>query len=88
MDEIFIAIEGLLDLMTEFILDKAFDKKKTLKKRLPYIIFYILILSLIITCLLIGGIYLAEVNNLIGIILLAFAIIFIALLVYPFIKYK
>ncbi len=81
MDEIFIAIEGLLDLMTEFILDRAFDKKKTLKKRLPYIIFYILILSLIITCLLIGGIYLAEVNNLIGIILLAFAIIFIALLV-------
>ena len=36
MDEIFIAIEGLLDLITEFILDRAFDKKKTLKKRLPY----------------------------------------------------
>ena len=34
MDEIFIAIEGLLDLITEFILDRVFDKKKTLKKRL------------------------------------------------------
>ena len=88
MDEIFIAIEGLLDLITEFILDRAFNKKKTLKKRLPYIIFYILILSLIIACLLIGGIYLVKDNNIIGIILLAFAVIFIALLVYPFIKYK
>lgn len=88
MDEIFIAIEGLLDLITEFILDRAFDKKKTLKKRLPYIIFYILILSLIIACLLIGGIYLVKNNNLIGIILLAFAVTFITLLVYPFIKYK
>ena len=34
MDEIFIAIEGLLDLITEFILDRAFDKKKTLKKEI------------------------------------------------------
>lgn len=32
MDEIFIALEGLFDLIGEFILDRAFDKKKALKK--------------------------------------------------------
>lgn len=34
MDEIFIAIEGLLDLITEFILDRVFDKKKNSKKEI------------------------------------------------------
>lgn len=88
MDEIFIALEGLFDLIGEFILDRAFDKKKALKKRLPYIIAYILILILIILCLIVGGIYLVKDNNLIGIILLIFAILFIVMLVYPFIKHK
>ena len=32
MDELFIALEGLFDLIGEFILDRAFDKKKALKK--------------------------------------------------------
>lgn len=84
MDEIFIAIEGLLDLIGEFILDKAFNKKKSLKTRLPYIIAYILILIFIITCLTIGGIYLIKESNLIGIILLVFAVLCIVGLIYPF----
>ena len=88
MDEIFIALEWLFDLIGEFILDRAFDKKESFKKRLPYIIAYILILILIIVCLIVGGIYLVIDNNLIGIILLIFAILFIVMLVYPFIKYK
>ncbi len=32
MDEVLTAIEGLFDLIGEFISDRAFDKKKALKK--------------------------------------------------------
>lgn len=86
MDEVLTAIEGLLELIVEFILDKAFDKKKALKVRLPYIIIYILILSLIIASLIIGGVFLIKDNNLIGIALLIFAVLFLVMLIYPFIK--
>ena len=55
---------------------RAFNKEKSLKRRLPYIIFYVLILILIIVCLTIGGIYLIKDANLIGIILLIFTCIF------------
>ena len=88
MDEIFTAIEGVFDLLGEFIYARAFNKEKSLKRRLPYIIFYVLILILIIVCLTIGGIYLIKDANLIGIILLIFTCLFIIMLVYPFIKYK
>ena len=86
MDEIFTALEGLFDLIGKFILDKAFNKNKTLKERLLYIILYILILSLIIASLIIGGVFLIKDNNLIGIALLIFAVLFIVILIYPFIK--
>lgn len=86
MDAIFMALEWLFDLIGEFIFDKAFDKKKALTSRLPYIIICILILIIIITCLIIGGVYLIKDNNLLGIALLIFAILFTVLLVYPFIK--
>lgn len=69
MYAIFMALEGLFDLIGEFIFDKAFDKKKTLKLRLPYIIIYVLTLTIIITFLILGGIYLLQDSNLIGIIL-------------------
>lgn len=71
---------------TSLILDKAFDKKKALKERLLYIILYILVLVLIITSLIIGGVSLIKDNNLIGIPLLIFAVLFIVILIYPFIK--
>ena len=86
MDEVLTTIEGLFDLLAEFILDKAFDKKKALKERLLYIILYILVLVLIITSLIIGGVSLIKDNNLIGIPLLIFAVLFIVILIYPFIK--
>lgn len=86
MDEVLTAIEGLFDLIAEFVLDKAFNKKKALKTRLPYIVVYALILILIITCLIIGDIYLIKDSNLISIILLIFAFLFIVMLVYSFIK--
>ena len=86
MDEVLTAIEGLFDLLAEFILDKAFNKNKTLKERLLYIILYILVLVLIITSLIIGGVSLIKDNNLIGIALLIFAVLFIVILIYPFIK--
>ncbi len=86
MDEIFTALEGLFDLIGKFVLDKAFNKNNTLKERLPFIIIYILTLVLIIVCLIIGGVYLIKDNNLIGIILLVFALLFIIMLAYPFIK--
>ena len=72
MDEIFIAIEGLFDLLSEFIYARAFNKEKSLKSRLPYISTYVLTLIIIIVCLTIGGIYLIKDANLIGIILLFF----------------
>ncbi len=86
MDKVLTAIEGLLELIVEFILDKAFDKKKALKVRLPYIIVYIVVLVLIITFLIIGGVFLIKDNNLIGIALLIFAVLFLVMLIYPFIK--
>lgn len=85
MDEIFIAIEGLFDLLSEFIYARAFNKEKSLKSRLSYISTYVLTLIIIIVCLTIGGIYLIKDANLIGIILLFFAFLFI-MLIYPFLK--
>ena len=86
MDAIFMALEGLFDLIGEFIFDKAFDKKKTLKLRLPYIIIYVLTLTIIIAFLIIGSIYLLQDSNLIGIALLIFSILFVVILIFPFIK--
>lgn len=80
------ALEGLFDLIGEFIFDKAFDKKKTLKLRLPYIIIYVLTLTIIIAFLIIGSIYLLQDSNLIGIALLIFSILFVVILIFPFIK--
>lgn len=46
--ELFEGLEIVINMIIELVYDKAFDKKKNLTKRLPYIILYCLSLSFII----------------------------------------
>lgn len=84
--EIFDGLEAILTIISEFLYDKAFNKKKKLINRLPYIIIYIIILGLIIFGSIYLGITLIDNNNsLLGFLLLGIAILFIVLLICPFV---
>lgn len=88
MDSIFDALECLIDIITSFLYNKAFDKNKKMIKRLPYIIIYIVILILIISLLTYFGTILINTNNILGYILLFFSLLCMLILIYPFIKNK
>lgn len=88
MDSIFDALECLIDIITSFLYNKAFDKNKKMIKRLPYIIIYIVILTLIISLLTYFGTILINTNNILGYILLFFSLLCMLILIYPFIKNK
>lgn len=86
MESIFDALDGLLDIITLFLHNKAFDRNKNIIKRLPYIIMYTLLLMLIIVVLIYLGICLINNNNIFGYVLLLFSLLLLIILIYPFIK--
>lgn len=86
MESIFDALDGLLDIITLFLYDKAFARNKNTIKRLPYIIMYTLLLMLIIAILIYLGLCLINNNNIFGYVLLLLSLLLLVILIYPFIK--
>lgn len=88
--EIFEALEAMILVISEYFYQKSFDKKKTLRKRMPFLIIYIVSLFLIIS----GTTFLSFVliykknQYFLGILLLLISILCIHLLLSPFLKKK
>ena len=88
MDDIATACEAIMDVIGELIIDRAFDKKVELRKRIPFIIIYILILSGFTFLLGFISINLIIRKNYFGFLFLIMAILSLFMLIYPFIFYK
>lgn len=77
------AFEAILDILDNLIIDKAFDKNRDIKKRLPYIfIYYITIIVLCILTLFLS-INLIKARNIIGYFLIMIFVILLILLILP-----
>ena len=80
MEDVFIVIGDFLE---ELIIDKAFNRKKKLSKRIPYIIiYYITILSVISLSAFIGINYIL-IKNIVGYVLVVAALVFSIFLFLP-----
>lgn len=88
MDDIATACEAIMDVIREFLLDKAFDKKIKLSKRIPFIIIYVIILSGLTFLLGFISINLIIRKNYFGLLFLIMAILSLFMLIYPFVFYK
>ena len=88
MDDIATACEAIMDVIRELIIDRAFDKKIKLSKRIPFIIIYVIILSGL--TVLLGFLCFNFIirNNYFGLLFLIMAILSLFMLIYPFVFYK
>ncbi|MDD3340639.1 MAG: hypothetical protein PHN72_00335 [Bacilli bacterium] len=69
--EIFDGLEVIITAIDTFLIEPAFDKKKSLAKRLPYLILYILIeIALVIGGLFLSILFVKDDNLFVGILLL------------------
>ncbi len=85
--EIFEGLEVIINMIIELIYNKAFDKNKNLTKRIPYIMLYSSLLSLIIIGLIYLIIILFKSNYiLLPILLFLIVILLLYLLIKPFWK--
>lgn len=88
MDSISVLCEACMDILDELIIDKAFNKKVKLRKRIPFILIYVLILLSLLSLLTFVGINLVIKKNIFGYFLLFMDLIILFMLIYPFIFYK
>lgn len=88
MDDIATACEAIMDVIRELIIDRAFDKKIKLSKRIPFIIIYVIILSGLTVLLGFISINLIIRKNYFGLLFLIMAILSLFMLIYPFVFYK
>ena len=88
MDSISFLCEACMDILNELIIDKAFNKKVKLRKRIPFIIIYILVLLMIISLLTFVGINLVIKKSIFGYFFLLMDLLALFMLIYPFIFYK
>ncbi len=82
------AFEVILDILNELIVDKAFNKKNNIKKRLPYILIYYIVIISLCTFILFLAINLIKLKNIIGYFFIIMFIILLTLLILPFINPK
>ncbi len=80
--------EVVLDILNELIVDKAFNKKNNIKKRLPYILIYYIVIISLCTFTLFLAINLIKLKNIIGYFFIIMFIILLTLLILPFINRK
>ena len=88
MDSISVLCEACMDILNELIIDKAFNKKVKLRKRIPFIVIYVLILLMIIGLLTFVGINLVIKKSIFGYFFLLMDLLALFMLIYPFIFYK
>lgn len=80
--------EIILDILDNLILDKAFNKKINLKKRLTYIfIYYVIIIFLLAFAIFLSVNYIKS-KNIIGYFLILMIIILFILLILPLFSFK
>ena len=80
--------EVIFDILNELIVNKAFNKKTSFKKRLPYIlIYYITILLLLFVTIFLSSLYIKQ-KNIIGYFLIFINIILFLLLFLPLFDFK
>ncbi len=78
------AVQFIIDLLNEFIFDKAFNKKEKFLKKLPYIILYFLIVIMTSgLCLFVGINYMLK-DNIYGYFITIFGVLFLIFLIIPF----
>lgn len=78
------AVQFIIDLLNEHIIDKAFNKKEKFFKKLPYIILYFLIVIMTSgLCIFIGVNYIIA-GNIYGYFITIVGILFLILLILPF----
>ena len=74
----------VVDLLNQFILEKAFHKKYPLKTRLPYIVLYETVIILLLALAIFLGINFFKQEMIIGIMLIIVGIILFVMLWLPF----
>ena len=80
--------EVILDILDNLIVDKAFNKKISLKKRLPYIfIYYIVTIFLLFFSIFLSVNYI-KLKNVIGYFLILMSIFLFILLILPLFSYR
>lgn len=80
--------EIMLDILDNLISDKAFNKKISLKRRLPYIfIYYIVIILLLVFAIFLSFNYIKS-KNITGYFLILMSIILFVLLILPLFSFK
>ena len=78
------AIQFILDLLSECIFDKAFNKKEKFLKRLPFIVLYFLLIIMTSgLCIFIGINYIIT-GNIFGYFITIIGILFLLFFIIPF----
>lgn len=78
------AVQFIIDLLKEYIFDRAFNKKEKFFKKLPYIILYFLIVIMTSGLCIFIGINYIMTGNIYGYFVTIFGILFLILLIIPF----
>lgn len=80
--------EVILDILDELIIDRAFNKKINIKKRLPYIIIYYTVIIILCAFTLFLAISFIKLKYIIGYFLIVVFIMLLTLLIIPLITRK
>ncbi len=82
------AFEAIFDILNELVIDKAFNKKMSIKRRLPYIFIYYITIILLLFLAIFLSINCIKQKNIIGYFLVLIAIILFLLLFLPLFNFK
>lgn len=82
------AFEVILDILDNLIVDKAFNKNINLKKRLPFIFIYYIVIILLLFLSIFLSINYIKTKNIIGYFLIILSVIFFTLLILPLFYYR
>ena len=82
------AFEFILETLDKLIIDRAFNKKMSFKRRCPYVFIYYTVLILLLSLTTFLGINYIKVKNVMGYFLILLSLIFFILLILPSIVYK
>ncbi len=82
------AFEAIFDILNELVIDKAFNKKMSIKRRLPYILIYYITIILLLFFTIFLSINFIKQKNIIGYFLVLIDIILFLLLFLPLFNFK
>lgn len=82
------AFEAIFDILNELVIDKAFNKKMSIKRRLPYILIYYITIILLLFFTIFLSINFIKQKNIIGYFLTLIDIILFSLLFLPLFNFK